>query len=150
MILRVLLSVVLLCSLASCASSTKKKEVAEKVKALEAQQDQDDGSDPDFLAFVGRLRQAVAQHDVETLAPMMTDNFGYSLNPLREGEGVFQYWDQANVWPQLQQVLSQHFATNNDYLVAPTDFVTNPNFHGWRAGITNVSGAWKFSYFVTD
>jgi hypothetical protein len=119
------------------------------LKALEADMI-DDGGDPDFLAFVSRLRQAVATHDLATLAPMMTDNFGFSLNPPREGDGVFQYWDQANVWPQLEAVLSQHFTTNGDYLVAPIGFVTDPNFHGWRAGISNVDGAWRFAYFVTD
>jgi hypothetical protein len=152
MILRLLLCVLLIGGLASCANDQKKADAAkQKAKMLQLEQDMiDDGGDPDFLSFISHLRQAVAQHDLNMLASLMTPNFGYSLNPPREGDGVFQYWDQANVWPQLQQVLSQHFATNNDYLVAPTDFVTNPNFHGWRAGITNVEGQWKFAYFVTD
>jgi len=152
MILRVLLCLVLVCGLASCANPQKKEAAAkqkERMQALEADMI-DDGGDPDFLAFVSRLRQAVAQHDLETLASMMTENFGYSLNPPREGDGVFQYWDQANIWPQLQATLNQHFATNGDYLVSPVQFVTDPNFHGWRAGISNVGGSWKFAYFVTD
>jgi hypothetical protein len=152
MILRVLMCLVLVCGLASCASSQKKDDAAkhkEKMQALEADMI-DDGGDPDFMAFLSRLRQAVAQHDLDTLASMMTEDFGYSLNPVRSGDGVFQYWDQANIWPQLQTVLNQHFTTNGNYLVAPIEFVTDPNFHGWRAGISNVDGSWKFAYFVTD
>src|SRR5437588_12711648 len=41
----------------------------------------DENADVDFQAFVGRLKKAVAAHDVNTLASMMTENFGYSLNP---------------------------------------------------------------------
>jgi len=152
MILRVLLSVVLAFALASCASpasAAKKKAAADKEKA-EADDMVDDGSDPDFLAFLGRLRQAVANHDLDTLAPMMTQNFGYCLNPVREGDGVYQYWDTLNVWPQLSSVLGQHFITKGDFLVSPPAFATDPNFHGWRAGITSVGGTWKFAYFVTD
>jgi hypothetical protein len=152
MISRVMLCMVLVCGLASCASPKKKDDAEkqkERMKALEADMI-DDGGDPDFLAFVSHLREAVAQHDLNMLASMMTENFGYSLNPPREGDGVFQYWDQANIWPQLQTTLNQHFANNGNYLVAPVDFVTNPAFHGWRAGITNVGGTWKFAYFVTD
>jgi hypothetical protein len=152
--LRFMICLVLVLGLASCANPQKKTAAAkqkqkEKIQALEEDMI-DDGGDPNFLAFVGRLRQAVAQHDLNTLASMMTTNFGYSLNPPREGDGVYQYWDQANVWPQLQTVLNQHFATNGNYLVAPVEFVTNPNFHGWRAGITSIDGVWKFAYFVTD
>jgi hypothetical protein len=152
MLTRVLLCLVLVCGLASCASPKKKEDAAkqkERLKALEADMI-DDGDDPDFLAFIGNLRQAVAQHDLNTLATMMTQDFGYSLNPPRQGDGVFQYWDQANIWPQLQATLSHHFVTNGNYIVAPVEFVSDPNFHGWRAGISNVGGSWKFAYFVTD
>ena len=150
MILRLLLSVLLACSLAGCTTSPDKKKAAEAKAKAEDEEALDAASDPDFLAFIGRLRQAVAQHDVDTIAPMMTQNFGYRLNPVGEGDGVFQYWDQQNIWPQLQSVLNGHFATKGNFFVTPPAFATDPNFHGWRAGITNVNGTWKFAYFVTD
>jgi hypothetical protein len=151
MILRLTLCVVFACSLIACSSPQKKKDRITAAKAQEkAEKSQEMENDPDFQAFVGRLRKAVAQHDVDTIAPMMTSNFGYSLNPVGEGPGVFQYWDQQNVWPHLQQVLDQHFALKDNFMVAPAAFSTDPNFHGYRAGLTIVDGSWKFAYFVTD
>ena len=85
MISRLLLSLVLACSLIACSSPEKKKQEAEAAKAKLAAEDADEnGSDPNFLAFIGRLRKAVAQHDVNMLAPMMTANFGYFR--LRKGD----------------------------------------------------------------
>ena len=151
MILRLLLSLVLACSLIACSSAQKKKDEAEAAKVREkSAEGQEIENDPDFQGFVGRLRKAVAQHDVDTLAPMMTQNFGYCLNPVGEGPGVFKYWDQMNVWPQLQAVLDQHFVPKGDFMVAPPAFSTGTNFHGYRAGITTVEGSWRFAYFVTD
>ena len=152
MISRLLLSLVLACSLIACSSPEKKKQEAEAAKAKLAAEDADEkGSDPNFLAFIGRLRKAVAQHDVNMLAPMMTANFGYRLEPVGEGEGVFQYWDQMNIWPQLQAVLDQRFVPKGSFMVAPPAFSSDPDkFHGYRAGIVSVNGSWKFAYFVTD
>jgi len=151
MILRLLFSLVVACSLMACSSPQKKKDEAAAAKAKAAEEDAEEkGSDPNFLAFVGRLRKAVAQHDVDVLAPMMTTNFGYRLDPVGEGAGVYQYWDQLNIWPQLQAVLDQRFVPKDNFMVAPPTFSTDPNFHGYRAGITSVQGSWKFAYFVTD
>ena len=148
MILRLLLCVVLACSLDACSSPSKKKD-ADKDKAKEAAMD-DMSNDPDFQAFLGRLRKAVAAHDAQTVAGMMTPNFGYRLDPVGEGDGVFQYWDEELLWPQLQSVLGGHFVPKGNFMVAPPEFATDPNFHGFRAGITSVDGVWKFAYFVTD
>ncbi len=148
MILRLLLCVVLGCSLAACSTPPKKKE-ADKGKPKEPAMD-DMSNDVDFQAFIGRLRKAVAAHDVETVASMMTQNFGYRLDPIGEGDGVFQYWDDELLWPQLQAVLSERFAPKGNFMVAPPEFATDPNFHGYRAGVTPVDGTWKFAYFVTD
>jgi hypothetical protein len=35
-------------------------------------------------------------------------------------------------------------------MVAPPEFATDPNYHGYRVGIASVSGTWKLAYFVTD
>jgi len=147
MILRVLLCVVLGLSLAGC-NTPKKKDAAKKKPQEPAMADMSE--DVDFQAFVGRLRKAVAMHDVQTVASMMTANFGYRLDPVGEGDGVFQYWDDELLWPQLQAVLSEHFAPKGQFMVAPAGFVSDPNFHGYRAGMTSVGGSWKFAYFVTD
>jgi hypothetical protein len=151
MILRLLLSMILICSLAACDTTAKKKKEAEAKAKADEQDLEDMGGDPDFLSFLGRLRKAVAEHDADTLAPMMTQNFGYCLNPPAEGAGVYQYWDQTNAWPQLQAVLSQHFLPKGDFMVAPPAFAYDPlKFHGYRAGLTMVNGSWRFAYFVTD
>jgi hypothetical protein len=150
MISRLLLSVILAVSLAGCTTAKQKKDAAAAEQKAKNEDLEDMGGDPNFLAFVGRLRKAVAAHDVDTLASMMTTDFGYRLNPDGEGQGVFQYWDQMNIWPQLQSVLEQHFLPKDNFMVAPPQFETDPNFHGYRAGIISVDGSWKFAYFVTD
>jgi len=147
MILRVLLCVSLGFWLGAC--STPKKKDANKIKPPSPEL-ADLVNDPDFQAFVSRLQKAVAAHDVNTLADMMTPNFGYRLDPVGEGDGVFKYWDDELLWPQLQAVLSRGFAVKGNYFVAPPEFATDPNFHGYRAGITPVNGTWKFAYFVTE
>ena len=112
----------------------------------------DQSGDMAFQAFLGRLRQAVAAKDVEALAGMMTNNFGYHINPDREGEGVFAYWDQNNVWPELQLVVRERFVPFGDqrdgFMVAPVEFAAAEHYTGYRAGIRLVNGSWKFAYFV--
>ncbi len=111
----------------------------------------DQNGDQSFQAFLSRLRQAVHAHDVETIASMMTEDFGYRIEPLGEGKGVFEYWDENNVWPELELIIKERFVPNGDkYMVAPVDFVTNPDHYaGYRAGLRLVNGSWKFAYFVT-
>jgi hypothetical protein len=148
MILRLLLCVVLGSSLAACTTPSKKKDAAKAKPKEPAMEDM--SNDVAFQAFLGRLRKAVAAHDVQTVADMMTTNFGYRLDPVGEGEGVFQYWDDELLWPQLQAMLSKHFVPKGSFMVAPPEFATDPNYHGFRVGIAPVDGVWKFAYFVTD
>jgi outer membrane murein-binding lipoprotein Lpp len=137
--------------LSGCQNTAKKKEEArqaalKKKAKTEARQE---NTDVDLDAFVSRLRKAVAAHDVNTLAAMMTPDFGYSLNPERSGDGVFQYWDQNNLWPELEGILSEKFVKKEDYMVAPPQFADpSLNYDGYRAGIRRVNGSWKFAYFV--
>lgn len=111
--------------------------------------------DVGFQSFVSRLRQAVHTHDANEIAGMMTTTFGYQLEPPLEGPGVFAYWDEHNLWSELELVLSEQFLVNNvgskeEYMVAPAEFVTNPeHYTGYRAGIQLVNGSWKFAYFVS-
>jgi hypothetical protein len=109
----------------------------------------DENADVDFQAFVSRLKKAVAAHDVSTLASMMTENFGYSLNPEKSGEGVFQYWEENGLWTELDAILTERFAKKGDFWVAPPQFADESlNYTGYRVGISRVKGSWKFIYFV--
>lgn len=110
----------------------------------------DASSDVTYQAFLGRLRKAVEKHDVQEIAAMMTSDFGYRLDPPGEGEGVFQYWDEKGLWPELQSILNERFAPKGNFMVAPPQFALDPDYHGYRAGITMVNGSWKFAYFVAE
>jgi hypothetical protein len=95
------------------------------------------------------LRKAVAAHDVNALAQMMTSDFGYSLKPEKSGEGVFKYWDDQNLWPEIDGILSEKFIKKGEYMVAPPQFANEAlNYDGYRAGIRRINGSWKFTYFV--
>jgi hypothetical protein len=147
---RVLVLVVLSLALAAagCQSPQKKKTAKQETKPAKVKPGQEP-TDVDFDAFVARLKKAVATHDMTAIAQMMTADFGYSLNPERSGEGVFQYWDQNNLWPELEGILSERFVKKQDYMVAPPQFADpSLNYDGYRAGIRREKGSWKFAYFV--
>jgi hypothetical protein len=133
------------CKTTSKADKEKKAALDKKAKANL----REEGTDTDFQAFVGRLRKAVAAHDMNTLATMMTPEFGYSLKPEMSGEGVFKYWDENNMWPELEGILSEKFVKKGQYMVAPPQFADESlNYDGYRAGIRRINGSWKFAYFV--
>ncbi|MEP6709878.1 MAG: hypothetical protein ABJB32_07075 [Verrucomicrobiota bacterium] len=109
----------------------------------------EENTDVDFQAFVGRLRKAVKAHDVNTLTSMMTEDFGYRLEPVGSGPGVFQYWDENGLWVELEGILSEKFVKKDAYMVAPPQFADeSAQYTGYRAGIRRVHGSWKFAYFV--
>ncbi|MEP7016364.1 MAG: hypothetical protein ABI925_13055 [Verrucomicrobiota bacterium] len=130
----------------------KKAALTKKTKAKL----RDEDTDLDFQAFIGRLRKAVAAHDVASLKSMMTSDFGFRLEPKMEGldpsagnPGVFQYWDEQGLWPELQGILSEKFVKYKGFMVAPPQFSEESlNYDGYRAGIRRVNGSWKFAYFV--
>jgi hypothetical protein len=65
------------------------------------------------------------------------------------GPGVFQYWEQENLWPELDGILSERFVKKGNFMVAPQQFADpSLNYDGYRIGITRVKGSWKFAYFV--
>ena len=133
---------VLAIGISGCQTFTRKQKTAP--------QPREENADVDFDAFVGRLRKAVAAHDVKTLSTMMTDDFGYRLNPEASGNGVFQYWEEQGLWPELQGILSEKFVKKGDYMVAPPQFAEPAlNYDGYRAGVRRVNGSWKFAYFVS-
>ena len=125
--------------------SDKKPAVKDRAKAAL----REENSDVDFQAFVGRLKSAVAARDVNTIAGMMTEDFGYAINPDRSGDGVFKYWDENNLWPELEGILTEKFAKKGDFWVAPPQWADPTlNYDGYRVGIRRVKGSWKFVYFV--
>src|SRR5207248_11254729 len=103
-----------------CTTPPKKKPAQEKkpAKVKPAQE----ATAVDFDPFIGRLRKAVATHDMNAIAQMMTADLGYSRNPEQSGQGVFQYWDQNNLWPELEGILSERCVNKQDYMVAPPQF----------------------------
>lgn len=134
----------------SGAGKKKKKDAAQTKKE---QVRTEEAPDQDFDAFIGRLRKAVHAHDSKTVASMMTSDFafvmGSSAEADRKGEGVFQYWDENGLWPELEGILAETFVKKEDFMVAPPQF-GNPavDYDGYRAGIRRVNGSWKFTYFV--
>jgi hypothetical protein len=131
----------------SQAEKEKKAALSKKSKGEKPKLRED--TEVDFQAFIGRLRKAVGAHDVSALASMMTPDFGYSLKPEKSGEGVFKYWDDQNLWPEIDGILSEKFIKKGDFMVAPPQFADESlNYDGYRAGIRRINGAWKFAYFV--
>ncbi len=107
-----------------------------------------DGGDTEFRSFVGKLRKAAAEKDVRSLSRLMTEDFGYSWEPGSDGYGCFKYWDDNNVWPELQRVVGSQFLPNGGYLTAPPEFHDDPAYAGFRAGVRKDQGVYKFAYFV--
>src|SRR6266404_9998589 len=141
---------VLAVALASCKTPSEKEKVKQAALKKKAKANlREENNDVDFQAFVGRLRKAVANHDINTLKSMMTDDFGYKLEPAMSGQGVFQYWDEQGLWPELDGILSEKFVKKGGFMVAPPQFAdASLNYDGYRVGIIRVRGSWKFAYFV--
>jgi hypothetical protein len=133
-----------LVSLAFSGCKTPYKESDEKREADR----RDAAPDPNFQAFVGRLRKAVENKDYEMLQGMMAPDFGYRWDDAPPGDNVFTYWSMNNLWPVLTDVLRKPFIPNGPFMVAPPDFVSNPAYPGYRAGMRQLGGSWRFVYFV--
>jgi hypothetical protein len=147
--LRIWLVLALAFSLASCHTPSKKnKNQPPPPKTIK-----DATGDVNFEGFVNRLRKAVEKHDLQMLASMMTPDFGYLMDPTPSdpgsGEGVWKYWEANNLWPEVSLIVHEKFVPFGNFMVAPPQFVTDPAYGGYRAGIMNVNGSWKFAYFVS-
>jgi hypothetical protein len=151
-LMRIIIPLLLVLAIGLGGCKTPSKTERERKAALRKQAKAElrqENTDQDFQAFVGRLRKAVAAHDVNTLAGMMTPDFGYSLKPEMSGDGVFKYWDEQNLWPELEGILSEKFVKKGQYMVAPPQFADESlNYDGYRAGIRRINGSWRFAYFV--
>src|SRR6476661_2913655 len=129
------------CKSTGSKDKNKKPDVKKRADATL----REENNDVDFQAFVGRLKQAVAARDMNTIAGMMPADFLYAINPERSGDGVFKYWDENNLWPELEGILTEKFAKKGEYWVAPPQWADPTlNYDGYRVGIRRVSGSWKF------
>lgn len=150
-IANILLFLAVLCG--GCKTPPKKAKDKKPANEKKEEAKLEESNDVDFQAFVSRLRKAVQARDMQTIAQMMIPDFAYVMgsNPEQDkkGEGVFQYWDENGLWPELEGILSEKFVKKQDYMVAPPQFA-NPavDYTGYRAGIRRVNGSWKFAYFV--
>jgi hypothetical protein len=79
---------------------------------------------------------------------MMTADFGYRWDTPPPGESPFSYWDQNNLWAELNSLLKERFVPKDLYMVAPPQAVSDPEYSGYRVGMRVVGGSWKFAYFV--
>lgn len=131
--------------LTGCASLKDKP----KIRKTSEHDMADQSGDASFQAFRNRLRKAVAKHDTQMLSSMMPANFGYSWEPGGEGSGVFEYWDRNRLWPELELVLREKFVPSGNFMVAPAEVTTDPDYKGYRAGLQLVNGSWRFAYFVS-
>jgi hypothetical protein len=131
----------------------KKKRNKDTAQTKKDQPVAEQSADQDFNAFVGRLRKAVQARDAQTLASMMTPDFAFVMGATpeqdRKGDGVFQYWEEHGLWPELEGIVAETFVKKDEFMVAPPQFA-NPavEYDGYRAGIRRVNGSWKFAYFV--
>jgi len=152
---RLILIVILGLSFAGCANPLKKKkDETHKPKEPDKFSTHEPSEDLAFQAFLTQLRKAIADKDIPQVASMMTPDFGYYMGKTpaedRAGDGVFQYWDENGIWPELQLMIKGKFVSNDNFMVTPPQMVYDENYRGYRAGITRVNGTWKFAYFVSD
>src|SRR5690349_11510129 len=102
--------------------TTDSKKPPKKPATTAAEEATQEDAGVDFQAFVGRLRKAIRAHDVNTIASMMTQDFGYRLEPEGSGDGVFKFWDENNLWIELDGIVSERFVPKGNYMVAPPQF----------------------------
>src|ERR1043166_1954530 len=156
--MKIFASILLVLAIALTGCQTPEQKEKEKKAAMTKKaklKPREESSDVDFQAFVGRLRKAVASHDVTTLKTMMSPDFGYKLPDVQgleagpNGPGGFQYWDEQGLWPEVDGILQEKFVKYKGYMVAPPQFAEESlGYDGYRAGIKRVNGSWKFAYFV--
>jgi hypothetical protein len=109
----------------------------------------DQAGDMTFQGFVTHLRMAVQRRDKPMLASMMVENFGYRWDPAPPDDDPFVYWDKNNLWPELAALLSDRWVPHEGYMVVPQQLSIDQEYRGYRAGVQQVNGSWKFAYFVS-
>jgi hypothetical protein len=108
----------------------------------------DQSGDVTFQGFVGQLKVAIARRDKDMLGSMMPPNFGYRWDDGPPGEDAFVYWDKNNLWPELQALMNERWVPYDGYMVVPPQLAQDSEYRGYRAGVQQMNGSWKFAYFV--
>jgi hypothetical protein len=129
--------------MAGCKSPYKESDAKREAQKRNA------SNDPNFQAFLGRLRIAVAKRDYEVLRQMMVPDFGYRWDNPGPGDSIWAYWDLNNLWPELEGLLQKPFMPLEDFMVSPPEFAADPSsYAGYRVGLKQIMGSWRFIYFV--
>lgn len=129
--------------LTGCPKESKDK------KAAKADKTKDQSGDTTFQGFVGRLRTAVDKKDTQMLASMMSPDFGYRWDTPPAGEDPFAYWDRTRSWGELAALMRAQWVPYDGYMVVPPQFASQgSDYAGYRAGVRQVNGSWRFAYFV--
>jgi hypothetical protein len=144
----ILTSALAVALLTACPDSGKKPTKAAGRPSETSLPGRSPSEDVGFQSFVGRLREAVEGRDLPALASMMTEDFGYRWDTAPADETPFSYWNDNNLWPQLRALVSQRWVQHDGFMVVPPQLATDTNYNGYRAGISQVGGSWRFAYFV--
>ncbi len=137
--------VVGICSLVSvgCAFTARKSEATS-----ESLPKPPPGKDTSIQALLERLRVAVRKRDGAALAAEMTADFGYRWDALPQGEDFFSYWNEKQLWGELERLLGGRLVAKENYLVGPPEFVMDSSYRGPRVGFRVEEQRWKFAYFL--
>jgi hypothetical protein len=147
MTIRLLTIAVAAVLLAGCPKSDQKKNKA-KTDRPDPIPTKDQSTDQTFQAFVGQLRTAVMRRDREVLASMMAPDFGYRWDAGPPGEDAFSFWDKNNLWPELASLMNEHWVPYDGFMVVPPQLAQDSEYRGFRAGVQQRNGSWRFAYFV--
>lgn len=109
----------------------------------------DQSADMTFQSFVGHLKIAVQRRDTAMLSSMMAPNFGYRWDNAPEGEDPFTYWDKNNLWPELAALMNERWVPYDGFMVVPAQLSIDTEYRGYRAGVQQFNGSWRFAYFVS-
>jgi len=131
-----------------CPDSTNKTAQGKKKKPDTTK---NQSNDVTFQGFVGQLRIAVQRRDKSMLSQMMAEDFGYRWDNPAPDEDAFAYWDKNNLWPELAALMNERWVPHEGYMVVPPQLAmgSGAEYQGYRAGVQQVNGSWKFSYFVS-
>lgn len=109
------------------------------------------GTLPEFLLSV---REAAVNRDMTLLRPVMAGDFTYAFVGVQTPDEAFAFWSAENFWSldEMADLLDPGVRTTNGRIwAAPSTFVSNPAYHGARAGFRRrADGRWEWVYLIRD
>jgi hypothetical protein len=137
--------------LAGCPKSGKKNDKARGNRTDQPPvETKDQSGDVTFQGFVGQLKIAVSRRDRAMLSSLMAPNFGYRWDDGPPGEDPFMYWDKNNLWPELNALMNERWVPYDGFMVVPPQLALDSEYRGFRAGVQQINGSWRFAYFVAS